>query len=158
MRIQCPSCSHSGTVDGAKIPFGLLQAVCPRCGAIFKFNRAEKARSFAGMSSMPDNAGAPSHQSAPQPAQPKPPAAPPGKTTAGTVDATAQTHALSFHGKGGELFGIYLVNALLSIVTLNVYYFWGKTKLRRYLWSHTQFMGDRFEYLGTGKELFKGAF
>ena len=150
MRIQCPSCNHSGTVDGAKIPFGLLQAACPRCGAIFKFNRAEKERSLAGMSSMTDHVG----PSQAEPTSPKPPVA--RKTAAGT--AAGQTHSLSFHGKGGELFVIYLVNALLSIVTFNIYYFWGKTKLRRYLWSHTQFMGDRFEYLGTGKELLKGAF
>ena len=150
MRIQCPSCNHSGTVDGAKIPFGLLQAACPRCGAIFKFNRAEKERSLAGMSSMTDHVG----PSQAEPTSPKPPVA--RKTAAGT--AAGQTHSLSFHGKGGELFVIYLVNALLSIVTFNIDYFWGKTKLRRYLWSHTQFMGDRFEYLGTGKELLRGAF
>lgn len=159
MRIQCPSCNHSGTVDDAKIPFGLLQAACPRCGATFKFNRAEKRQSLAGKSSVDDHTGLhapPLPHPAPlssTSAPPKPVAAP-HKTTDGTVDA----HSLSFHGKGGELLGIYLVNALLSMVTFNIYYFWGKTKLRRYLWSHTQLMGERFEYLGTGKELIKGAF
>lgn len=45
---------------------------------------------------------------------------------------------------------------LLTILTLGIYRFWAKTKLRRYFWSQTEFDGDRFEYLGTPKELFIG--
>ncbi len=54
------------------------------------------------------------------------------------------------------MFGIYVVNMLLTIVTLGVYRFWAKTRMRRYLWSHTEFLEDRFEYTGTGKELLIG--
>lgn len=64
---------------------------------------------------------------------------------------------LTFHGDGGEMFGIFIVNALLSIVTLGIYSFWGKVKMRKYLHSQTELLGDRFEYHGTGKELFIGA-
>ena len=46
--------------------------------------------------------------------------------------------------------------ALLTLVTLGIYRFWAKTKLRRYFWSQTEFDGDRFEYHGTPKELFIG--
>lgn len=45
---------------------------------------------------------------------------------------------------------------LLTILTLGIYRFWAKTKLRRYFWSQTEFDGDRFEYHGTPKELFIG--
>ncbi|HEY7679816.1 MAG TPA: DUF898 family protein [Terriglobia bacterium] len=62
-----------------------------------------------------------------------------------------------FHGKGTTLFGIYVRNLLLALVTFGVYYFWGKAEVRRYLYSQTEFEGDRFEFLGTGKELFIGA-
>src|SRR5512136_2988347 len=48
-----------------------------------------------------------------------------------TEDAAASR--LSFHGKSGELFLIYLVNMFLSLVTLGIYYFWGKVKIRNYL-------------------------
>jgi len=41
-------------------------------------------------------------------------------------------------------------------VTLGFYRFWGKTRLRRYMWSHLRLLGDRLEYTGTGKELFFG--
>ncbi|HSR11180.1 MAG TPA: YjgN family protein [Thermodesulfobacteriota bacterium] len=63
---------------------------------------------------------------------------------------------LSFRGTGGELFGIFLLNTLLTIVTLGYYYFWGKVKVRGYIWSKTEFEGDSFVYHGTGKELLRG--
>lgn len=61
-----------------------------------------------------------------------------------------------FHGNGTTLFSVYIVNYLLTLVTFGVYYFWGKTKVRNYLYSQTEFMGARFSYLGTGMELFMG--
>jgi uncharacterized membrane protein YjgN (DUF898 family)/ribosomal protein L32 len=66
------------------------------------------------------------------------------------------SHLLSFHGSGGNLFGIYLVNILLTLITLGFYSFWGKVKVRNYILSQTEFNGDRFGYHGTGKELFFG--
>jgi uncharacterized membrane protein YjgN (DUF898 family) len=63
---------------------------------------------------------------------------------------------LQHHGQGGELFVIFIVNVLLKIVTLGIYHFWAKTKVRRYLWTHTSFDGERFEYTGKGSELFIG--
>jgi len=62
----------------------------------------------------------------------------------------------SFHGSGGTLLGIHVVNVLLILVTLGVYYFWAKTRVRRYLFSQTQFEADRFAYHGTAKELLLG--
>jgi uncharacterized membrane protein YjgN (DUF898 family) len=63
---------------------------------------------------------------------------------------------LTFHGSGGSLFGIQLVNGFLTLATLGVYYFWGKVRVRSYLLSETEFEGDRFAYHGTGKELLIG--
>jgi uncharacterized membrane protein YjgN (DUF898 family) len=69
-----------------------------------------------------------------------------------------ESRHLSFHGTGGQLFGIYLLNTLLTIFTLGLYSFWGKTKVRAYLWGKTQLEEDRFVYHGTGRELLNGAF
>jgi uncharacterized membrane protein YjgN (DUF898 family) len=69
---------------------------------------------------------------------------------------TPQRHRPTFHGTGGTLFGIYIVNLLLTFVTLGFYSFWGRTRIRQYLWSQTEFAGDRFAYHGTGGELFLG--
>ncbi|MCW9035353.1 MAG: YjgN family protein [Alphaproteobacteria bacterium] len=55
-----------------------------------------------------------------------------------------------------EMFRIHLKNYFLSLITLGIYRFWAKTNMRRYLWSHVEFQGSRFEYTGTAKELFLG--
>ena len=59
-------------------------------------------------------------------------------------------------GRFGELFVLFIINILLGIVTLGFYRFWGKTRIRKYIWSRTSFRGERFEYSGTGMELFLG--
>jgi uncharacterized membrane protein YjgN (DUF898 family) len=66
-----------------------------------------------------------------------------------------RTHFV-YDGRLGELYWIFIKNILLMIVTLSIWRFWGKTRIRRYLWSHTSLAGDRFEYTGTGGELFVG--
>ena len=63
---------------------------------------------------------------------------------------------LSFLGRGGELFTIFVVNLLLTLVTLSIYRFWGKVKVRNYLYGHSDLLGERFAYHGTGKELLIG--
>ena len=72
--------------------------------------------------------------------------------------AASATHRerLRHHGEVFDLFGIYMVNMLLTIVTLGIYRFWAKTRIRTFLWNHTEFLEDRFEYTGTGKELLIG--
>ncbi len=64
---------------------------------------------------------------------------------------------LRYHGEGGALFGLVIVNALLTIITLGIYSFWAKNKVREFHYSHTSLDGDRFAYHGTGRELFSGA-
>jgi uncharacterized membrane protein YjgN (DUF898 family) len=63
---------------------------------------------------------------------------------------------INWDGDMGELFGVYIKQFLLSIVTLGIYYFWGKTQVRQYLWSHLSWNDDPFRYSGTGWELFAG--
>jgi uncharacterized membrane protein YjgN (DUF898 family) len=63
---------------------------------------------------------------------------------------------LAYDGRIGELYRIFLVNLLLTIVTLGIWRFWATTRLRRYIWSRTSSGGERFEYDGTGMQLFIG--
>lgn len=63
---------------------------------------------------------------------------------------------LEYHGTGGTLLGISIVNLLLTILTLGIYSFWARTKVRRYLYSQTELAGDRFGYHGTAMELLRG--
>jgi uncharacterized membrane protein YjgN (DUF898 family) len=115
----------------------------------------------------PAGSPAPRRPIAPPPAVPPPaapplppgppehlPAPPPGPSP--EAPGPGPLRRPSFHGQGGTLFGIHLVNTLLTLVTLGVYYFWAKTRLRRYLLGQTEIEGDRFAYHGTGRELLLG--
>ncbi|HYC66279.1 MAG TPA: DUF898 family protein, partial [Reyranellaceae bacterium] len=61
-----------------------------------------------------------------------------------------------YDGKLRELYAIYLRHLVLMVLTLGWSRFWGRTRLRRYLWAHLSILGDRFEYRGRGLELFLG--
>jgi uncharacterized membrane protein YjgN (DUF898 family) len=63
----------------------------------------------------------------------------------------------SYQGKVSRLYGLYLKMGLLSLLTLGIYTFWGRTNLRRYLWSNVSLGDSRFAYSGTGTELLKSA-
>ena len=68
----------------------------------------------------------------------------------------SSTRSVRFHGLGGSLFGIQIVNLFLSLITVGIYSFWGRVRIRKYMMSQTEFEGDRFAYHGTGKELLIG--
>ncbi len=51
---------------------------------------------------------------------------------------------------------MFLHNTLLSILSAGIYSFWGKVRVRNYIWSKTVFEGDCFAYHGTGRELLTG--
>jgi uncharacterized membrane protein YjgN (DUF898 family) len=77
--------------------------------------------------------------------------------TTGSWPGGGQTvQKLEYDGTIGALYWIFIKNLLLNIVTLSFYRFWGKTNIRRYVWSHTSVQGQRFEYTGRGGELFVG--
>ncbi|MEM8774958.1 MAG: DUF898 family protein [Pseudomonadota bacterium] len=61
-----------------------------------------------------------------------------------------------YHGTAMPLFIIYFKVTVLTLFTLGIYRFWGKTRIRRYIWSATSGGDDSFEYTGTGLEKFLG--
>ena len=64
--------------------------------------------------------------------------------------------ALSFDGSGFEYFKIWIVNMLLTIVTLGLYHPWAKVRKQRYFYGNTKLEGRNFDYHATGKQLFIG--
>lgn len=62
----------------------------------------------------------------------------------------------TFESNGSVLFWISIKTALLSILTLGIYRFWMKTRLRRFYWSAVRIDGDPLEYTGTGIEKLLG--
>lgn len=72
------------------------------------------------------------------------------------MDNTQHTHPVTFSGKGGEFFGIWIVNVLLSIVTLGIYSAWAKVRTKRYFYGNTHIAGDNFEYHAKPMQILKG--
>src|SRR2546426_4204023 len=62
----------------------------------------------------------------------------------------------SFTGSGAEYFRIWVVNLLLSIVTLGVYSAWAKVRRLQYLYRNTTVAGAIFDYHGNPKAILKG--
>ena len=65
-------------------------------------------------------------------------------------------HRIKFHGKGGEYFAIWLVNALLTALTLGIYSAWATVRRRRYFYGNTELDGDRFDYHAQPLQILKG--
>lgn len=65
-------------------------------------------------------------------------------------------HKPAFNGKGGEYFGILIINWLLSLITLSVYYPWAKARSLKYLYKSSTLNNESFSFEGTGKEMFIG--
>ncbi|MFJ5509919.1 YjgN family protein [Pectobacterium jejuense] len=65
-------------------------------------------------------------------------------------------HRVQFHGKAGEYFAIWLVNALLTIITLGIYSAWATVRRRRYFYGNTEINGDRFDYHADPIQILKG--
>lgn len=63
---------------------------------------------------------------------------------------------IRFTGEGAKFFGIAIVNAILTVLTLGLYYPWAKANTRKYLWNETSIKDSRLVFNGTGKEMFKG--
>ena len=56
--------------------------------------------------------------------------------------------AFEFTGTAGEYFKIWIVNLLLTIVTLGIYAAWAKVRNRRYFYANTRLLGHAFTYTG----------
>ncbi|WP_319243034.1 YjgN family protein [uncultured Propionivibrio sp.] len=63
---------------------------------------------------------------------------------------------LEFTGRGGEYFGIWIVNLLLTILTLGIYSAWAKVRRLQYFYRNTQLAGASFNYHGNPRAILKG--
>lgn len=63
---------------------------------------------------------------------------------------------LEFTGRAGEYFGIWIVNVVLSVLTLGIYSAWAKVRTERYFYGNTRLDGTGFEYLASPIAILKG--
>ncbi|HLP26692.1 MAG TPA: DUF898 family protein, partial [Acidobacteriota bacterium] len=87
-------------------------------------------------------------------AAPEPPtlAAPPAPPPAPT------RYPFVFHGDEREYFRLWIVNTLLTLLTLGLFAAWAKVRKRRYLRGNTELMGHRFDYRANPWRLLVGNF
>ena len=69
---------------------------------------------------------------------------------------TQNSLRFSFSGSGSEYFRIWIVNLLLSIVTLGIYSAWAKVRRSKYFYNSTSVAGSSFEYHGNPVAILKG--
>ena len=74
------------------------------------------------------------------------------------VPASPAIHreAIAFSGRGGEYFGIWIVNLVLTLVTLGIYSAWAKVRRLQYFYRHTTLDGAAFDYHGDPRAILKG--
>ena len=141
MADTCPRCGFAEVASDR----------CPQCSVVIAVYQASLDKMRRG----PQAGATPfARPSAATPApQPFPTPAPPA---AFATPAPAGVRHAVFRGSGAALFGIHVINALLILATAGIYFFWAKVRVRSYLWSESEFEGDRFAYHGTGRELITG--
>lgn len=69
-------------------------------------------------------------------------------TTGAQAQLPAQEYRFRFTGSGGEYFSIWIVNLLLSIITLGIYSAWAKVRREQYFHRNTLLDEQPFEYTG----------
>lgn len=65
-------------------------------------------------------------------------------------------HRIVFTGKASEYFGIWIVNVLLTILTVGIYSAWAKVRRNRYFYGNTVLLGRSFEYHARGLQILIG--
>jgi uncharacterized membrane protein YjgN (DUF898 family) len=89
------------------------------------------------------------------PSAEKPKLKEPESPLAATAAKAAQV-PFEFHGKGSEYFKIWLVNIILTIITLGIYSPWAKVRRKQYFYGSTRLKGAGFEYLADPAKILKG--
>lgn len=72
------------------------------------------------------------------------------------VSVPAHTYKMQFTGDGSEYFRIWIVNLLLTVVTLGIYSAWAKVRKTRYFWQNTRLDGAVFDYHGPPLAILRG--
>jgi len=65
-------------------------------------------------------------------------------------------HPFEFHGTAREYFGIWIVNVLLTILTVGIYSAWAKVRRLRYFHGNTRLAGSSFDYHARPVQILAG--
>lgn len=84
--------------------------------------------------------------------QPRAGAAPASAFAPQGIDA----YPLEFTGSGGEYFRVWIVNVLLTILTLGIYTPWARRRTAQYFYGHTLVAGSPLEFTAQQSRMVKG--
>lgn len=70
--------------------------------------------------------------------------------------AGATQHTLQFKGNGNEYFKIWIVNLVLSLLTLGIYSAWATVRTKKYFYGNTFLDKSSFDYHATPKQILIG--
>ncbi|MBI4999131.1 MAG: DUF898 family protein [Rhodocyclales bacterium] len=73
-----------------------------------------------------------------------------------TVTAPDEPLRFQFSGTGGDYFRIWIVNLVLSVLTLGIYSAWAKVRREQFFHRNTLLAGSGFDYHGNPKAILKG--
>ncbi|MFV0679296.1 YjgN family protein [Ottowia sp.] len=65
-------------------------------------------------------------------------------------------HPVTFSGSGSEYFRVWIVNVLLTIVTLGIYTPRARRRTAQYFYSHTQVVGSPLEFVASARKMLMG--
>ncbi len=74
----------------------------------------------------------------------------------GLASPASHTLPITFTGSGSEYFRIWIVNLLLTLVTLGLYYPWAKVRKLRYFYGNTLVGGHPLDFHGQPKRMLRG--
>jgi uncharacterized membrane protein YjgN (DUF898 family) len=77
-------------------------------------------------------------------------------SAAPSADEPPRRLAIRFTGSGSEYFGIWVVNLLLTLVTLTVYYPWAKVRKLRYFYANTEVDGQPLGFHASPLKVLRG--
>lgn len=73
-----------------------------------------------------------------------------------TVTVPDEPLRFRFAGTGGDYFRIWIVNLVLSVLTLGIYSAWAKVRREQFFHRNTLLAGSGFDYHGNPKAILKG--
>lgn len=73
-----------------------------------------------------------------------------------TISKDQPLESVAFTGNASDYFGIWIVNILLTLITLGIYSAWAKVRTQTYFLNHTSVDGQPFNYHATGKQILVG--
>ena len=79
-----------------------------------------------------------------------------GEEITETGEITLDQTEINFSGNAKEYFGIWIVNLILSIITVGIYSAWAKVRRETYFKNNTKVFDMGFGYHATGGQILKG--